>query len=114
MSAHEAAFTAAVGERLQAGTVNVQLAVPVPVREHFRLVGATIGEPQQDLLFEVVRIGPHWGYRIRPLNLITGAGGHGDHVIEVACALRLPSKITAVGSVVELTFFRNFLNPLSR
>ena len=114
MTEHSDAFAAAAGERLYPGTVNVHVARPVPVREHFRLIGATIGHAHEDFIFEVIRIGPHWAYRIRPLDLVTGAGGHGDDVIEVACATKLPLEITAPNSVVELTFFRNSLAPAPR
>ena len=112
MSEHQAAFTAVTGERLFPGTLNVHLEIPVPPREHFRLSGASIGHPHEDFLFEVIRIAAYWAYRIRPLNLSTGAGGHGDHVVEVASATYLPPEIALPESRVEITFFRNYYRPV--
>ena len=109
MSKHPEAFTAVTGERLFPGTLNVYLRSPVHPLEHFRLVGATIGHAHEDFLFEIIRINTYWAYRIRPYNLATGAGGHGDHVVEVACARELPESMSLPDSEVELTFFRDKL-----
>jgi len=71
--------------------------------DHFRIRGTEINEPEQDLLFEVCRIGQIWAYRIRPFHLATGEGGHGDHIVEIACAQKIPNASS--GERVEIAFF---------
>jgi CTP-dependent riboflavin kinase len=97
-------FAAATGERLFPGTLNVRVASPIPAVEHFRIKGSEIGEPEQDLLFEVCRVNDVWAYRIRPLNLLTGAGGHGDHILEMASSVEL--RPVLAGKPIVLGFFR--------
>jgi CTP-dependent riboflavin kinase len=99
-------FDNATGEKLFPGTLNVRLARKVPIKEEFRIVGADIGEPNQDLLFERCRINGKNAYRIRPLNLKTGRGGHGDHIIEIACSEYLKGSGLKDGDTVEIEFFR--------
>jgi CTP-dependent riboflavin kinase len=99
------AFRKATGEELVKGTLNVKVAKPVEVRPHFRIRGQEIGEDGQDLLFEVCRINGIWAYRIRPFNLRTREGGHGNTVLEICCAQWIPNA--TVGSVVEVTLFRD-------
>ena len=82
-------FEKATGGKLFPGTLNVRLDKSVPIKEHFRILGSDIGEPEQDLLFEICRINDIWAYRIRPLNLVNGSGGHGDHMVEIACSTEL-------------------------
>jgi CTP-dependent riboflavin kinase len=96
-------FEKATGEKLYPGTINVRVDKGISVMEHFRIRGVDIGEPEQDLLFEICRINRIWAYRIRPYNLRTGEGGHRDDVLEIACT----AKLTGVdsGSSVELALF---------
>src|SRR5947207_2775336 len=82
-------FRQATGQDLFPGTLNVRLAEKIQVREHFRIRGVDIEEPDQDLLFEICRVNDAWAYRIRPYNLKDGSGGHGDDIIEIACNLEL-------------------------
>ena len=98
-------FTKATGEELYPGTLNVKINQVVPIREDFRILGAEIGEPEQDLLFERCLISGNKGYRIRPYHLLTGRGGHGDSILEIACAKQLAG--VTLGIEVEVTFFRD-------
>jgi len=90
MTDYAEVFKRATGERLFPGTLNVNVGRAIPIREHFRIRGTEINEPEQDLLFEVCRINQIWAYRIRPLNLATFDGGHGDHILELACSQKIP------------------------
>jgi hypothetical protein len=81
-----AAYRKATGEDLWKGTLNVQINRCIPVKEHFRIRGKDISEPEQDLLFEICRVNGIWAFRIRPYNLCTGAGGHGDNIFEIGCS----------------------------
>jgi CTP-dependent riboflavin kinase len=103
MSEYPEVFERATGERLYPGTLNVNVGKPIPVREHFRIRGTEIDEPEQDLLFEVCRINQIWAYRIRPFHLATGEGGHGDHIIEIACSKKIPN--VSSGTEVEIALF---------
>jgi len=96
-------FERGTGERLYRGTLNVNVGKPIPVREHFRIRGAEINEPEQDLLFEVCRINQIRSYRIRPFHLVTGEGGHGDHILEIACFHKIPNVLP--GTEVEIALF---------
>ena len=97
-------FERATGEKLFAGTLNVRVDRPIPIREDFRILGADIDEPEQDLLFEHCRVNGINAYRIRPLHLATGGGGHGDHVLEIASAERIPN--VPEGAKVSIEFNR--------
>jgi len=97
-------FESATGEKLFPGTLNVRVDRLVPPVEHFRILGAHIGEPTQDLLFEVCRINEIWAYRIRPLDLRTGSGGHGDNVLEIACSCELRPLLDADCTAKVLLF----------
>jgi len=98
-------FEEATGEKLIAGTLNVDVGRAILIREDFRIQGSRINEPEQDLLFEVCRINRSlWGYRIRPYELLTGRGGHGDHILEITCSMHIPNHFP--GSEVTLEFFR--------
>lgn len=105
MTLYAHVFERATGERLFPGTLNLCVNEPVPAVEHFRIIGAEIDEPAQDLLFEVCRINGIWAYRIRPLNLYDGSGGHGDHILEIAAAQEL-RPLLARAPRIELTLFR--------
>jgi len=96
-------FERATGERLYPGTLNVHVGRPIPVREYFRIRGTEINEPEQDLLFEVCRINQIWSYRIRPFHLVTGEGGHGDHILEIGCSHKIPNVLP--GTEVEIALF---------
>jgi CTP-dependent riboflavin kinase len=100
-------FTKATGEKLFPGTLNLNVGFPVSVKEHFRVRGVDIDEPDQDLIFEVCRVSGIWSYRIRPYHLPTGRGGHGDDVIEIASSMEIPG--VPEGSVHDIELFRDSL-----
>jgi CTP-dependent riboflavin kinase len=104
MTRQREVFERATGEELHPGTINVNVGQEIPIREVFRINGNDIGEPEQDLLFERCRINGYSAFRIRPYHLPTGGGGHGDHVLEIACAEVVPN--TDLGNVVEVELFR--------
>jgi CTP-dependent riboflavin kinase len=89
MTKYEAVFTEAVGHRLEPGTLNVRIDRMLRCQEHFRIRGCLIGEPEQDLLFERCVVAGQPAYRIRPIQLSDGLGGHGDNVLEIASEVRL-------------------------
>jgi hypothetical protein len=99
---HPEVFRAATGEYLHRGTVNVRIAEPLQIREHFRIDDPL--DPNQVLQFEVCRANGKWAYRIRPLNVVTGCGGWGDDVIEIASSEEIPDAID--GATVRIEFFR--------
>ena len=103
---HPNVFEKATGEKLFAGTLNVAVAYAVPIQEHFRIKGSDIEEPEQDLLFEICRINGIWAYRIRPHHLLHGGGGHGDNILEIACAVKLRDQENFNIDQVEISFFR--------
>ena len=103
MNEYPEVFERATGEHLYLGTLNVNVGKPIPVREHFRIRGTEINEPEQDLLFEVCRINQIWAYRIRPFHLVTGEGGHGDDIIEIACCQKILN--VPPGTEVEIALF---------
>jgi hypothetical protein len=49
-------FEEATGEKLVPGTLNIRVSTEIRSKEHFRIHGSRINEPEQDLLFEVCRI----------------------------------------------------------
>ncbi|MEW5916968.1 MAG: hypothetical protein AB1762_11205 [Gemmatimonadota bacterium] len=99
-------FARATGERLFPGTLNVTIGSPLTCREDFRILGADIDEPEQDLLFERCLVAGCRAYRIRPYQLEGGGGGHGDHVLEIASAHELRPLLTGYEDAVEIEFFR--------
>lgn len=105
MTAFAEVFRRATGEKLVKGTLNVDVGRRIPAKEHFKIRGAEIGEPEQDLLFEVCRVNGLWGYRIRPYNLNTGGGGHGDNILEIASSHSIP-----ISNEVTIELFRNESN----
>jgi CTP-dependent riboflavin kinase len=102
MTKYPDVFAAATGQRLFPGTLNIRVASPIPPVEHFRIRGTEIGEPEQDLLFEVCRVNEIWAYRIRPWNLLTHSGGHGDDVLEIAASVELRPVLAGKQIVVGL------------
>ena len=97
-------FTKNVGEELHPGTLNVKIDRKIEIKEDFRILGAEINEPEQDLLFEHYLINGTKGYRIRPHHFGTGGGGHGDDTLEISAPEWIPNAET--GSEVEVIFFR--------
>ena len=97
-------FEAATGQCLYPGTLNVQLPNPLPIQEEFRILGSAIGEPEQDMLFERCLIKGVSAFRLRPLHLATGAGGHGDHILEIVCSKQLRPLVGENGTVVTVEF----------
>ena len=103
MAKYKDVFLKATGEKqLHEGTLNVVVARQIPIREDFRIAGRDIDEPSQDLVFEKCRINGILAYRIRPWDA-AGQGGHGDHVLEIACSETLPNQH---GTEVTVEFFR--------
>jgi hypothetical protein len=102
MTGSPEAFYRATGEKLVPGTLNVEIERPLAVKEHFRI--PDVQDREQDLLFEICRVGQIWAYRIRPFNRATGLGGHGDHIIEIASSQVIPNG--GPGSAIEISFFR--------
>jgi hypothetical protein len=98
-------FYKATGERLIQGTLNIAVDRQIPPKEHFKIRGTEINEPE-DFLFEICRINGIWAYRIRPFNPRDGSGGHGDHILEISCSQHLPNK---PGTEVEISLFRDNL-----
>jgi CTP-dependent riboflavin kinase len=105
MTQYPAAFERATGEKLFPGTLNLRVDEEVPPRHHFVLTGAEINEPSQDLWFEIVRVNGIWAYRIRPYQLRSGGGGHGDDILEIASRAELRPILTAA-SQIEIELFR--------
>ena len=104
MVGHREKFEKAVGHPLYTGTLNINVGMPVEVREHFRILGREIGEPDQDLIFEICRVNGIWAYRIRPFQPATGKGGHGDHIIEITCEYKIEDA--QEGSRLTIDFYR--------
>ena len=104
-----AAYRKATGEELCKGTLNVEVNKCIPVKEHFRIQSTEYDDPvhgpKQDLLFEICQINGLWAYRIRPYVLCTGAGGWGDHIIEIGCSQEIPD--VPVGKEVQIALFRD-------
>ena len=103
MTKYSDVFRNATGEVLEPGTINVNVGKEIKIEEHFRIRGVDIGEPRQDLKFEICRINGIWAYRIRPYTS-DGGGGHGDHVLEIACSVKVPD--IGLGSSVKVALFR--------
>jgi hypothetical protein len=98
-------FRKATGETLIPGTVNVKLDREIKIKEEFKILGAEIGEPGQDLLFERCRINGTKAFRIRPFRPKDGLGGWGDHILEIASSQTIPNATT--GSIVTFELFRD-------
>jgi len=102
MNQYPEVFERATGKKLFPGTLNVNVGEPIAIREHFRIRGKELNEPE-DFLFEVCRINRIWAYRIRPLD-VQGNGGHDDHILEISCHHELPN--VSPGAEVEIALFR--------
>jgi CTP-dependent riboflavin kinase len=103
-----AAYLKATGEQLIKGTLNVRVSKCISINEHFRIRGQDIDE-REDFLFEICRINGIWAYRIRPRDPCTGAGGHGDDTLEIACSQEIPDVPT--GTEVKITLLRDEIEP---
>jgi len=93
-------FREAIGVDLFPGTLNVELAMSLPIQEEFCIPGELIGEPDQDMLFESCLIDGIAGWRLRPFQPATGLGGHGDHILEIVSATLLRPRIVNLDQVV--------------
>lgn len=82
-------FIAHFGYPLFPGTLNVLIEAQLPIRADFRIPGSAIGEPEQDMLFERCLVDGFEAFRLRPFQPATGAGGHGDHILEIVSAQEL-------------------------
>jgi CTP-dependent riboflavin kinase len=100
-------FERAVGEPLFPGTLNVDIQRPLRIHEDFRIPGSTIGERGQDLLFERCLVAGYRAYRIQPYELSGGAGGHGDHILEIASVMELRPLLVGREDIVEIEFYRD-------
>ena len=105
MLQYPSVFERATGEKLFPGTLNVDVGVPVDPIRHFMIAGRDIGEPSQDLWFEICRINGIWAYRIRPYRPIDGLGGHHDGILEISCAKEL-RPILARDAAIRVEMFR--------
>ncbi len=103
MTEYRDVFTKVTGQELFPGTLNVKIACKIPVKEDFRIEGAEINEPKQDLIFERCRINGIDAFRIRPYHLKTGCGGHGDDTLEIACSQKIPD--VEIGTEVKVEPF---------
>lgn len=101
---NEKAFTQVTGEKLFHGTLNIKVDLLIPIKEHFRLRGSEIEEPVYDFVFEVCRVNGIWAYRVKPVNLLSDKGGHGDNIIELVSSRMIPDVNT--GAKVQVMFFR--------
>jgi len=104
MSNYLEQFESVLGHPVYPGTINVLMDGELAIQEDFRIEGTSIDEPNQDLLLERCTINGVNAYRVRPLELDTGAGGHGDHVLEIICARYQPN--CGAGEKVTVTFDR--------
>jgi CTP-dependent riboflavin kinase len=103
MTKYPDVFRRAIGE-VYPGTLNVKVAKNVEIKEACRILGADINEPGQDLLIERCRINGIRAYWIRPRDLKTGRGGHGDNILEIACE-EIPNA--RPDTAVMITLFRD-------
>jgi CTP-dependent riboflavin kinase len=101
MTQYPEVFERATGERLYPGTLNVNVGERMPIKEHFRIHGKELNEPEE-FQFEICRINGQWAYRIRPLDAM-GGGGHGDDILEIACSKKIPN--VSPGAEVEIAMF---------
>jgi CTP-dependent riboflavin kinase len=93
-------FRAAAGQHLFPGTLNIQIESPLPIQEEFKILGSEIGEPEQDLLFERCRVNGIEAFRLRPYQPATGAGGHGDHILEIVCSQELRPLLAGSSTII--------------
>ena len=93
-------FLAHFGHPLFPGTLNVLLEAPLPVRAESRIPGSEIGEPEQDMLFERCLVDGVEGFRLRPFQPATGAGGHGDHILEIVSVHELRPLLRGRDTVI--------------
>jgi CTP-dependent riboflavin kinase len=63
MTQYPGVFERATRERLYPGTLNVNVGERIPIKEHFRIHGKELNEPEE-FQFEICRINGLWAYRI--------------------------------------------------
>ena len=98
-------FTSAFGHPLYSkGTLNVRVPHKIFIKEHFRILGRCLNEPE-DFLIEICRANGVWAYRIRPYHPQTAQGGHGDDIIELVSKEAIPG-VEEYGSAVKIEFLR--------
>ncbi|MFI5421300.1 MAG: hypothetical protein ACHQ1H_10075 [Nitrososphaerales archaeon] len=104
MQQYPEAFKTVTGVDLVPGTINVQVLEnrEIRIKEEFRMDDPV--DSNQVLLFESCQINGIPGFRIRPYNKTNGLGGHGDHILEISSAQRIPSAST--GTEVTIEFFK--------
>ena len=110
MTRYKAAFDHAAGVELVPGTMNVHLhgGQSVPIRSDAVVQGENIEDGKQDFLIEKCLVNGFPAFRIRPYDRITGSGGWGDHVSELASTVNLRAFLNLTdGSEVEIEFFRD-------
>jgi CTP-dependent riboflavin kinase len=93
-------FRQLTGAPLFPGTLNIRIDHPLAIRGEFRIAGAEIGEPEQDMLFERCTVNGIAAYRLRPFQPATGLGGHGDHILEIVAVRALRPLLPDSGRVV--------------
>ena len=93
-------FRSLTGERLFPGTLNVLLEQPLPIRAEYTIRGSEIGEPEQDMLFERCTVNGIPAFRLRPFQPATGAGGHGDHILEIVAPVELRPLLSGSEKVI--------------
>ncbi|MEO5567475.1 MAG: hypothetical protein ABIR92_03230 [Gemmatimonadaceae bacterium] len=93
-------FRSLSGDPLFPGTLNVRLDQPLPIRAEFTIRGSEIGEPEQDLLFERCTVNGIPCFRLRPFQPATGAGGHGDHILEIVSTKELRPLLSGSENVI--------------
>ena len=104
INCYPAVFEQAVGYALYPGTINVRVDRCLPIVEQFRIAGTLIAEPDQDLLFERCRINGVDAVRIRPYQINSGEGGHGDNILEISSGCMVEG--VELGAEVEVELFR--------
>jgi CTP-dependent riboflavin kinase len=93
-------FRRGLGQPLFPGTLNVQIDRPLAIHHDIRIPGSLIGEPEQDMLFERCLIEGIEAFRLRPFQSASGAGGWGDHILEIVSAKQLRPLLRDLNTVM--------------
>jgi hypothetical protein len=105
MTNYPSVFRNAFGHDLYSkGTLNVKVENNICIKEHFRILGRDLNEPE-DFLIEICRANGIWAYRIRPYDPETAQGGHSDSEIELVSKDKIPN-VEDYGSRVIIEFLR--------